>query len=59
MKYITNKRWQAIIIACLSAGLSVNSLCAQENWEGVVEQLVMNHETESAQWANLMEDLAD
>ena len=38
---------------------SVNNLFAQEIWENMVEQLMINDENGSSQWENLMEELSD
>ncbi|MDO4756740.1 MAG: helix-hairpin-helix domain-containing protein [Parabacteroides sp.] len=59
MKYKMNKRLKVILITCLSILLFVNKLTAQEMWENMVEQLVVNDENNSYQWENLMEELQD
>ena len=46
-------------IACLSMFLFVDNLSAQNTWEEVVEQLVVDEEEDSYQWESLMEELAD
>ena len=56
MKYKTNKRLKTMLIACLSICFSVNNLSAQEIWENMVEQWVVNDENNSYQWENLMEE---
>ena len=39
--------------------LFVDNLSAQNTWEEVVEQLVVDEEEDSYQWESLMEELAD
>ena len=59
MKYKMNKRLKVMLITCLSICFSVNNLSAQEIWENMVEQLMINDENGSSQWENLMEELSD
>ena len=55
-----NRRWITWLIVCLSIGLPVDKLSAQEVWENVIEQLMNNNdELSSSNWQSLMEDLAE
>jgi len=55
-----NRRWITWLIVCLSIGLPVDKLSAQEAWENVIEQLMNNNdELSSSNWQSLMEDLAE
>ena len=55
-----NRLLKTWLIACISIGLSVENLSAQEIWENIIEQLASEYgEENSYQWQNLMEDLTD
>ena len=48
-----------ILIACYSMFSFVDNLSAQETWEEIIEQLVVNDENDSYSYENIMEELAE
>ena len=59
MEYNLNKRLKILLIACLSMCFNVHNLFAQEIWENMVEQLVVQNEDDTYRWENLMEELSE